>query len=1148
MGHNCLIVLLHLGTSLGIEKSLLGFMAALDAFQFHIHPDTTEVVILISYRPLQGNWLEILAHGRMRLARLHELRQAAKTEVRLHAEKEREELGLKVESRVQQAETNRMALLEVERQRRATAKERMAHSLFQRMVQEDKDKERIETLHANICQKIAAAEEKHLGFLEAEKTRAQTIVMQARKVAKSVSCQREMEMRKRKEKLEDRLQRAKKQRAEHLRQRGCRGTRHNDRHKLHKYGDCLSRKLARCWKQFQRSRRTTYALAQEYATCAISQQTVTSLPFEQLAARIQSTTTLQSVKALLDRVESRFMLSQGSHSNVSQLDHLLKHVSPGNRRTPLNGNRAAKVVSCQVSGKGVIDRERKKSEEKELQRYPSRVFLCAYMILGLPEAVFSTRGDRENALTEAATKLVQQFESLVTTILEGPACSPQSRPSLPNSSCDDWDPESPQLPYPQRPFSAQLAAFDAAWCSYLYEFVAWKVKDAQSLEEDLIRVVCQLEISMMQKCKITSEGDESALSHDTKAIHSQVLEDQKLIQEKLFHLSGTAGTARMEAALFEARSKFMEAMENGAPLPSPFFHISFSSSSSHPSQIEGKHKGTDGNSMKVACSLFNDSSQSRTCSNTSPDTNMNESGSAPETKMWNDNEVIVNDMLHDTTGTFPNTLLGIDIDSGEAAGIKAQIKSTMEKAFWDGVVESLTRNPPDYSWIIGLVKEVRDELDVLIPESWKQELNESIDLELFSQLLESGTQDIEYLGKLLNYAFGVVLKLLKPAKDNAAKDFRERLALELSEMVASMDKKSNISFAQALVKGLRFILEQIQVLKQEISAARIRALELFIQGSAGVKYLQNAFSTRYALSSAAINALPQTVEWLAQVRQTIEQERTDFEAVLMAFRSRQTNSVNTQAPRIPPVTSLQTGGRVAVSKNFPAYAGDTIVPSSAGYLGAKHLEIQWNSMENLVKLGLLLLASRPDIACEENTPETLKLNIGRLRKMHNNFERIIIIATSLLVLRQTLADKRVPAAEVNNILCSANKQLNVLLRNPVATIHHIGHVLAKLSLPFCEEDQADANEELITRVLSRSLSVEDVVFARVSAAVHSGIRTILLVGKGFEGTSLAGMALKRIGASFLIDLLVEAADALEVMAAVTCQVHGPWYTCIGSMT
>jgi hypothetical protein len=37
--------------------------------------------------------------------------------------------------------------------------------------------------------------------------------------------------------------------------------------------------------------------------------------------------------------------------------------------------------------------------------------------------------------------------------------------------------------------------------------VAWKVKDAKSLEDDLIRSACKLELSMIQTCKITNEGE-----------------------------------------------------------------------------------------------------------------------------------------------------------------------------------------------------------------------------------------------------------------------------------------------------------------------------------------------------------------------------------------------------------------------------------------------------------------------------------------------------------------------------------------------------------------------------------------------------------------------------------------------------------------
>jgi hypothetical protein len=58
----------------------------------------------------------------------------------------------------------------------------------------------------------------------------------------------------------------------------------------------------------------------------------------------------------------------------------------------------------------------------------------------------------------------------------------------------------------------------------------------------------------------------------------------------------------------------------------------------------------------------------------------------------------------------------------------------MENAFWDSIAEDLMKVPTGYKRIVSLVGEVRDELEVLVPEEWKMELHESMDLELFSQV------------------------------------------------------------------------------------------------------------------------------------------------------------------------------------------------------------------------------------------------------------------------------------------------------------------------------------------------------------------------------------------------------------------------------
>lgn len=263
----------------------------------------------------------------------------------------------------------------------------------------------------------------------------------------------------------------------------------------------------RCWKRFLRQGRTTLDLAKAYDALEINEKNVKSMPFEQLALTIESSDTLRTVKALLDRFESRLNIfraitSTNHLSSFDNIDHLLKRVATPKRkttpRTSLKGREVKKAAS---------PRETAKIPAK-LSRYPVRVVLCAYMILSHPDAVFSGQGEREISLAKSAEEFIRELELLLKIILEGPLHSS--------------DEESDSKLHTRWTFRSQLAAFDKAWCSYLNSFVVWKVKDAQLLEEDLVRAACQLELSMIQTCKMTPEGDCGDLTHDMKAIQKQV--------------------------------------------------------------------------------------------------------------------------------------------------------------------------------------------------------------------------------------------------------------------------------------------------------------------------------------------------------------------------------------------------------------------------------------------------------------------------------------------------------------------------------------------------------------------------------------------------------------------------------------------------
>ena len=67
-----------------------------------------------------------------------------------------------------------------------------------------------------------------------------------------------------------------------------------------------------------------------------------------------------------------------------------------------------------------------------------------------------------------------------------------------------------------------------------------------------------------------------------------------------------------------------------------------------------------------------------------------------------------------------------------------------------------------------------------------------------------------YLGNILEYALVTLEKLSAPANDDEMKAAHQKLLREVRE-ASHFGKSSNSSCAMAVIKGLQFILHQIQV-------------------------------------------------------------------------------------------------------------------------------------------------------------------------------------------------------------------------------------------------------------------------------------------------------------------------------------------------
>ncbi|KAF9690241.1 hypothetical protein SADUNF_Sadunf01G0175100 [Salix dunnii] len=193
----------------------------------------------------------------------------------------------------------------------------------------------------------------------------------------------------------------------------------------------------------------------------------------------------------------------------------------------------------------------------------------------------------------------------------------------------------------------------------------------------------------------------------------------------------------------------------------------------------------------------------------------------------------------------------------------------------------MKQDEPRYEWVVQLVGEVRDGIQELAPESWKDEIVEAIDLNLLSQFLKSGNLDIGRCGKILEFA-----------------------------LIQDELKHPHIA---AMINGLRFVLEQIQALKQEISKVRIRMMKPLLTGPAGLDYLRKAFANHYGSDLDACISLPLTMQWLSSVKNMMIK-----------------NSHDSSSQVSVPFTTLRTGGSFLVKTNGSAI-GSTSVASETGY-------------------------------------------------------------------------------------------------------------------------------------------------------------------------------------------------------------------------
>lgn len=142
----------------------------------------------------------------------------------------------------------------------------------------------------------------------------------------------------------------------------------------------------------------------------------------------------------------------------------------------------------------------------------------------------------------------------------------------------------------------------------------------------------------------------------------QVTEDQKLLREKVMHLSGDAGIERMESALSETRSRSSRVKDSGSPMGFPmtqYLTPSPTPLSTVASPSERNISNKSNKTSRVVRSLFKESDTSPIESSfSSPITSSNTQLSTTSEKFVAPNEVLVNEFLHEHHRSFAD---GFDV-------------------------------------------------------------------------------------------------------------------------------------------------------------------------------------------------------------------------------------------------------------------------------------------------------------------------------------------------------------------------------------------------------------------------------------------------------------------------------------------------------
>lgn len=139
-----------------------------------------------------------------------------------------------------------------------------------------------------------------------------------------------------------------------------------------------------------------------------------------------------------------------------------------------------------------------------------------------------------------------------------------------------------------------------------------------------------------------------------------------------------------------------------------------------------------------------------------------------------------------------------------------QFKQVATKAFWDTFQEKLEQDPPDYSRLVILLKEVKQLFVTIIPHRHDihRQIDEGIDIDLLMQMLNNQSFDFVHIHKLMTYIVSLIQQFQSAGQDETTQKWWDS--------INEMNKPEN-TYGKLITEFFKGVFERIEKIQQEMN-------------------------------------------------------------------------------------------------------------------------------------------------------------------------------------------------------------------------------------------------------------------------------------------------------------------------------------------